>query len=469
MSILYMVLYGYLLNRKDFFMQNENTMIKQSKLLFVNQIILIVGGLFYTIVYMLSRDFLLALGIVLSVGIIISTIQFSIRNFSSTTTTYIITFFQFFIITAFGLIGSEFAGGFPLIISVIAMNCMYYNKKILIIQWVIIDIIIAITFVFKDMFYTGLSTSFITRGVLGVNFCILFLYFLLNWGVQFLDASIEKEQKTQKLLEQLEVKMKEQRESAEYIQNIFDTIKMRSNNLKDTSSQMLDISSTLNASAENQNIIIANLTQKSNEMAEEIKSTQQMAVDSCDIVARTAQVLEASNQSMASAVETIGAMEESSRKIIDIIKGIEDIAFQTNILALNATIEAARAGSAGKSFAVVAEEVQTLAARSSAAANASTLLVNESISSVQAGAKFIKEAAKNMNEVIDASNTASQTINDINVIISSQVKTVEDILLQMNDIINVVNRTSETASQSNNVASDISREISYINEAISKQ
>ncbi len=451
-------------------MGKENGVIKQSKLLLINKIILLVGGFGYSILYLMSGDFIIGIAIVAFVALIIGAVQLSVAKFNSNTTVYIITFAQYFAIVAFGIVSFEFAAGFPLIISVIAMNCIYYNKKVVIIQWIITDIIIAVTYLsFKGLLYAGLSDSFIIRGVLGLNFCILFLYFLLDWGAKFQMQSAEKEKNSVELLEQLEVKMREQRDSADKIQQIFNVINIRANNLKLTSDRMIDISGSLSSAAENQSVIIENLTTKSSKMVDEIKSTQKIALDSSNMVAQSAKILESNNQNMILAVDTIAEMEKSSRQIIDIIKKIDEIAFQTNILALNATIEAARAGgTAGKGFAVVAEEVQTLAAKSSEAANESGKMVNASIENVQTGAKFIKEAANNMKEVIEASNTTAQKVSDINMIIAEQVETVEEILSQMHDIMGMVNQTTDTATQSNDIANNISEEINYIHEAMSR-
>ncbi len=447
-------------------MEKQNSVVQQTKILSVNQLIILVGGIGYGLLYLIGGDWIMGLGIMGTVALITGFVQYGKKNLRGNLTIYVMTMAQYAAIVGFGLVGGEFAGGFALIASVIAMNCIYCIKNIIVAQWIITDLVLLVSFFFRDALYGDQSTSFIIRGILGINFCILFLFLLLNWVLKFQQDAAEKELASQQLMGQLEVKMQEQRQSAANIQEIFNVIKTRSDNLKSTSDQMVTIATGLNIAAADQTQLVQQLTEKSGVMVDEMKSVQQIALDSCNLVANNAKILEDSNNNMVLAVDKIDQMESSSRQIIGIIQGIEDIAFQTNLLALNAAIEAARAGTAGKGFAVVADEVQTLAAKSSEAASASSVLVNASINDVQTGSKFIKEAAKNMNEVIAVSNTTAQKVTDINELLSNQVVAVEDILMQMNNFVDVISRTSETAGQSNDVATKISDEVSNINAAI---
>ncbi|UIN19957.1 methyl-accepting chemotaxis protein [Herbaspirillum frisingense] len=108
-------------------------------------------------------------------------------------------------------------------------------------------------------------------------------------------------------------------------------------------------------------------------------------------------------------VDTMQAINESSRKIVDIISVIDGIAFQTNILALNAAVEAARAGEQGRGFAVVASEVRSLAQRSAAAAKEIKSLIDDSVDKVEAGSQLVEQAGATMSEVV----TSVQRVTDI--------------------------------------------------------
>src|SRR5205814_8641187 len=109
----------------------------------------------------------------------------------------------------------------------------------------------------------------------------------------------------------------------------------------------------------------------------------------------------------------MGSINDSARKIVDIIGVIDGIAFQTNILALNAAVEAARAGEQGRGFAVVASEVRNLAQRSAAAAKEIKALIGDSVEKVDAGAKLVDQAGNTMNEVVISVKRVTDIISEI--------------------------------------------------------
>jgi methyl-accepting chemotaxis protein len=116
---------------------------------------------------------------------------------------------------------------------------------------------------------------------------------------------------------------------------------------------------------------------------------------------------------VAQVVDTMGAINASSKKIVDIISVIDGIAFQTNILALNAAVEAARAGEQGRGFAVVASEVRLLAQRSANAAREIKTLIGDSVEKVEVGARQVNDAGASMAEIVAQVHRVSQLINEI--------------------------------------------------------
>ncbi|WP_082616668.1 methyl-accepting chemotaxis protein [Massilia sp. Root418] len=112
-------------------------------------------------------------------------------------------------------------------------------------------------------------------------------------------------------------------------------------------------------------------------------------------------------------VETMGSINASARKIVDIIGVIDGIAFQTNILALNAAVEAARAGEQGRGFAVVASEVRNLAQRSAAAAKEIKVLIGDSVNQVEAGSMLVSQAGATMEEVVVSVRRVTEIMSEI--------------------------------------------------------
>jgi methyl-accepting chemotaxis protein-2 (aspartate sensor receptor) len=137
---------------------------------------------------------------------------------------------------------------------------------------------------------------------------------------------------------------------------------------------------------------------------EQLTATVRQNVDNArqaNALANTASGIAAKGGAVVSqVVETMGAINASSKKIADIIGVIDGIAFQTNILALNAAVEAARAGEQGRGFAVVATEVRNLAHRSAAAAKEIKTLIDDSVGQVEAGGRLVDQAGVTMSEVV---------------------------------------------------------------------
>jgi methyl-accepting chemotaxis protein-1 (serine sensor receptor) len=176
----------------------------------------------------------------------------------------------------------------------------------------------------------------------------------------------------------------------------------QASSLEETASSMEELTSTVKQNADN--------ARQANSLAE---TASQVASRGGDVIGHV--------------VETMGEINNSARKIVDIIGVIDGIAFQTNILALNAAVEAARAGEQGRGFAVVASEVRNLAQRSAAAAKEIKLLIGDSVERVDAGSKLVNEAGTTMHDIVESVRRVTDIMGEITAASQEQTSGIDQI------------------------------------------
>jgi methyl-accepting chemotaxis protein-1 (serine sensor receptor) len=185
----------------------------------------------------------------------------------------------------------------------------------------------------------------------------------------------------------------------------------------------------------------ASSLQKTAAAMEELISTVQQNADNArqanQLAVSASEVALKGGTAVSQVIGTMTSINDSSKKIVDIIGVIDGIAFQTNILALNAAVEAARAGEQGRGFAVVATEVRNLAQRSAAAAKEIKGLIDDSVNKVATGTKLVEQAGSTMQEIVESVTRVTDVVSEITSASTEQTSGIEQInqaIIQMDQV-----------------------------------
>ena len=192
---------------------------------------------------------------------------------------------------------------------------------------------------------------------------------------------------------------------------------------REIASGNLDLSARTEQQASSLEQTASSVEQLTSTVKQNVDSARQansLAMSASDVAVKGGEVV-------GQVVQTMGSINASAKKIVDIIGVIDGIAFQTNILALNAAVEAARAGEQGRGFAVVASEVRNLAQRSAAAAKEIKTLISDSVEKVEVGNKLVEQAGATMGEVVSSVRRVTDIMSEIMSASQEQVSGIEQI------------------------------------------
>ncbi|MBC7625164.1 MAG: HAMP domain-containing protein [Aeromicrobium sp.] len=200
---------------------------------------------------------------------------------------------------------------------------------------------------------------------------------------------------------------------AENLSNTVAQIRSGSDAIATASAQIASGNHDLSSRTEQQAGSLEETASSMEELTSTVTQNADNARQASTLAVSASQVANRGGEVVSKVVATMASINESSKKIVDIIGVIDGIAFQTNILALNAAVEAARAGEQGRGFAVVASEVRNLAQRSAAAAKEIKTLINHSVTTIDGGAKLVEEAGSTMHEIVGSVKRVADIIGEI--------------------------------------------------------
>jgi methyl-accepting chemotaxis protein-2 (aspartate sensor receptor) len=197
------------------------------------------------------------------------------------------------------------------------------------------------------------------------------------------------------------------------LSNVVQNVRKGSESVATASAEIAQGNNDLSARTEQQASALEETAASMEELSSQVGQNADNARMANQLAASASAVAVKGGEVVGKVVETMKGINESSRKISDIISVIDGIAFQTNILALNAAVEAARAGDQGRGFAVVATEVRALAGRSASAAREIKQLINTSVERVEEGTMLVDEAGVTMTEVVSSIRRVTEIMGEI--------------------------------------------------------
>ena len=211
------------------------------------------------------------------------------------------------------------------------------------------------------------------------------------------------------------------------LQNLVGQVRSGTDTIATASSEIAAGNQDLSSRTEQQASSLEETASSMEELTSTVKQNADNARQANTLAASASGIAVKGGQVVGQVVGTMASINESSKKIVEIIAVIDGIAFQTNILALNAAVEAARAGEQGRGFAVVASEVRNLAQRSAAAAKDIKTLIGDSVEKVEAGSRLVNEAGSTMDDIVASITRVTDIMSEITAASQEQSAGIEQV------------------------------------------
>jgi len=224
--------------------------------------------------------------------------------------------------------------------------------------------------------------------------------------------------------------------------NLSSRTEQQASSLQETAASMEQLTSTVKQNADN------------------ASQANQLAVSASEVAVHGGKVV-------TQVVSTMGSINASSKKIVDIIGVIDGIAFQTNILALNAAVEAARAGEQGRGFAVVAAEVRNLAQRSASAAKEIKALIDDSVAKVNVGSKLVDQAGSTMEEIVTSIRRVTDIMGEITAASHEQTAGIDQINQAVSQMDQVTQQNAALVEEAAAAAASLQDQAATLAEVVS--
>ncbi len=278
------------------------------------------------------------------------------------------------------------------------------------------------------------------------------------------DLSVEVDVKTKDEVGELLAALKQMSGN---LSDIVSRVRTGTQTIASASSEVATGSMDLSTRTEQQASSLEETASSMTELTSTVRQNNENATQARKLADEASNVAVRGGATVSEVVQTMGAINESSRKIVDIIGVIDGIAFQTNILALNAAVEAARAGEQGRGFAVVAGEVRNLAHRSAAAAKEIKELIGNSVERVEEGSRLVGEAGVTMEEVVNSVRRVTSIIGEIAIATGEQRDGIEQISDAITQMDTVTQQNAALVEEAAAAAEALQQQAASLEEAVS--
>ena len=244
------------------------------------------------------------------------------------------------------------------------------------------------------------------------------------------------------------------------------TVRSGADGVATASSEIAQGNSDLSSRTEQQASALEETAASMEELASTVKQNADSARQANQLAVNASTVAVQGGDVVGQVVNTMKVINESSKKIADIISVIDGIAFQTNILALNAAVEAARAGEQGRGFAVVASEVRNLAQRSASAAKDIKILIDNSVTEVARGTTLADQAGTTMTEVVSAIRRVTDLIAEVSAASNEQSQGVGQVGEAVSQMDQVTQQNAALVEESAAAANSLSTQAQQLQQAV---
>ncbi|MCL6326425.1 methyl-accepting chemotaxis protein [Pectobacterium polaris] len=251
------------------------------------------------------------------------------------------------------------------------------------------------------------------------------------------------------------------------LHNMIDDIRVGVSQISNASSEIVAGNTDLSSRTEQQAAAVEQTAASMEQLTATVKQNADNAHHANKLAISASQTAKQGGEQVNNVVQTMTAIESSSKRIAEITSVINSIAFQTNILALNAAVEAARAGEQGRGFAVVASEVRSLAQRSSQAAKEIEGLISESVNQVSRGATLVGNAGKTMNDIVTSITQVHDIMGEIATASDEQSRGISQVSQAIVEMDSTTQQNAALVEQSSAAADSLEEQARLLKQAVS--